>query len=46
MNELSNVLQEVLKALGIERAEHIGLRSCGEPGDHHHRPATTEPAAA
>lgn len=43
MNELSYVLQEVLKALGIEGAQTIGLlRAPGggdPPGDHHPRTA-------
>ncbi|HYH79742.1 MAG TPA: hypothetical protein VEX86_08085 [Longimicrobium sp.] len=43
MNELSNVLQDVLKALGIEGAETIALRRRGvELGDHHHRPTPAE----
>ena len=39
MYELGNVLQEVLKALGAEGPETIGLRRSGEPGDHHRQPA-------
>ena len=35
MSELSNVLQEVLKALGIEAEGRIGLRDGPEQGDHH-----------
>jgi hypothetical protein len=41
MSELSNVLQEVLKALGIEAEGRVGLRAGAEPGDHH-RPAAAE----
>jgi hypothetical protein len=46
MNELSNVLHEVLKALGIDGAERIGLRRGIDPGDHHHRPAGAEAGGA
>ncbi|HET7459848.1 MAG TPA: hypothetical protein VFJ82_01320 [Longimicrobium sp.] len=42
MSELSNVLQEVLKALGIEAEGRIGLRGAAEGGDHHRRPAAAE----
>lgn len=42
MSELSNVLQEVLKALGIEAEGRVGLRAGPEPGDHHGRPAAAE----
>ncbi len=42
MSELSNVLQEVLKALGIEGVERVGLYRGAEAGDHHRHPATAE----
>ncbi len=45
MNELSSVLQEVLKALGIEGTETIGLHRGAELGDHHHGPAATDAGA-
>lgn len=46
MNELSNVLQEVLKALGIEGVETIGLHRGAELGDHHHGPSAGEAGGA
>ena len=42
MSELSSVLQEVLKALGIEAEGRVGLRAGAEQGDHHRRPAAAE----
>ena len=42
MNELSNVMHEVLKALGIEGVETVGLHRGAELGDHHHRPTAAE----
>lgn len=42
MSELSNVLQEVLKALGIDAEGRVGLRAGPDPGDHHRRPAPAE----
>ena len=42
MNELSSVMHEVLKALGIEGLETVGLRRGVELGDHHHRPTAAE----
>jgi len=46
MNELSNVLQEVLKALGIEGVETVGLHRGAELGDHHRRPTAAEAGGA
>ncbi|HEU4562058.1 MAG TPA: hypothetical protein VFS20_29795 [Longimicrobium sp.] len=42
MYELSNVMHEVLKALGLEGVETVGLRRGAEVGDHHHRPTAAE----
>jgi hypothetical protein len=46
MNELCKVLHEVLKALGIEGAETIGLYRGAEPGDRHGPAATAETGGA
>ena len=42
MNELSNVMHEVLKALGIQGVETVGLHRGADLGDHHHRPTAAE----
>jgi hypothetical protein len=42
MNELTNVLHDVLKALGIDGVETVGLHRRAELGDHHHRPTPAE----
>ena len=51
MTELSNVLREVLKALGVDNWENAGLgrgarEACADRGDHHgaHHPAELERA--
>jgi hypothetical protein len=46
MIELSNVLQEVLKALGIDPSEAAGRRRAIDLGDHHRRPAAVETGGA
>jgi len=46
MIELSNVLLEVLEALGVDTTNTGGSRRAIDPGDHHRAPPVLEAGSA